>query len=268
MENSWLTKQIIINTEQWDNSLTTFYPETKLWMSDPVQYLKQLTELCNYLKAAKLINWDDYLINDAVLLDVGCGGGWLTGYLSANVKVKSILAIDSSANYLQNFLPSVVLKMNGDMAKVKAVQGLFSPILLDSSSVDMIVISSALHHAESIGSVLSEFKRVLKPNAYLIILNETPAGSFRYIYQIFRAFIKMVFTIICKTYQPYAQKISAGGYLYDPYLGDVDYPEWYWKGAIKASGFDVLEVIDTNLTTIAGKNGRSLKHFICKKKQL
>jgi ubiquinone/menaquinone biosynthesis C-methylase UbiE len=264
MENSWLAKQVLINTEQWDSSLTTFYPETKSWMSDPVSYFEHLTEVCNYLKAAKLIDWDSYLVDNSTILDVGCGGGWLTGFLSKNTKVKKIIAIDSSANYLENFLPNVLSQLDGDMTKVQTVQGLFSPILMEAESVDMIVISSALHHADNMGSVLSEFKRVLKPNAHLIILNETPARNIRYMYQTLRAFVKIYATIFCKSYQPYVQKISAGGYLYDPYLGDVDYPEWYWKKAISGSGFDILELMDTGLATISGKKGRSLKHFICK----
>jgi ubiquinone/menaquinone biosynthesis C-methylase UbiE len=265
MNNNWLAKQVLINTEQWDNTLTTFYPEAKSWMSDPVSYLSRLTVDCNYLNASKMIGWDKYLAPNSTVLDVGCGGGWLTAFLSQNAKIKKLIAIDSSENYLQNFLPSVVSQLKGDISKIEAVQGFFSPVLLEDASVDLIVISSAMHHAESMSAVLSEFKRVLKPNGYLVILNETPIGNFRYLYQISKAFARIFFSIFFKKYSPFVQKISAGGFLYDPYLGDVDYPEWYWKKAIATSGFQLIQVLDTNLPTVVNAKGRSLKHFVCKK---
>jgi ubiquinone/menaquinone biosynthesis C-methylase UbiE len=266
MKSNWLVQQVLLNTEQWDHNLTTFYPEAKLWMSDSVSYFKHLTEVCNYLNAAKLIDWDSYLVGDSTVLDVGCGGGWLTGFLSKNPKIGKILAIDSSANYLNNYLPSVVSQSSGDFSKIETVQGLFSPILLDAESVDMVVISSALHHAESMSAVLSEFKRVLKPNAYLIILNEVPASNIRFLYYTLRAFVSIFVSVFFKKYKPHVIKISAGGYLHDPYLGDVMYPDWYWKKAICVSGFDLVELQDTNLPTISNAKGRSLKHFICRKK--
>ena len=266
MDSNWLCLQTLKNTEQWDRSLTTYYPQAKLWMKDSVSYFKHLTEVCNYLNATKLVDWDKYIVNDAMILDIGCGGGWLTGYLSKNSKVRKIIAIDSSANYIDNYLPGVVSQLSGDMYKIQTVQGLFAPILLDSESVDAIVISSALHHADSLSGVLEEFKRVLKPNSYLIILNETPGGNFRFIYQQLRSVVKMFAFSIFRVFRPFSQKISAGSFLYDPYLGDVDYPPWYWKKAINVSGFDLIEFFDTKLPTISNSKGRSLKHFICKKK--
>jgi len=265
MKNNWLAKQTLLNAEQWDNSLTTFYPEAKEWMGNPVTYLIRLTKECNYLNAAKLIDWDKYLADDSTILDVGCGGGWLSAFLSKNNKVKKIVAIDSSSNYLENYLPNVVTQLSGDISKVETVQGFFSPILLESDSIDTIVISSALHHAESISAVLEEFKRVLKRNGFLIILNETPSTNIRYLYQISRAFAKMLLSILMKKYTSHVQRISSGGFLYDPYLGDVDYPEWYWEKAINASGFQLVEVCDSKLATVVNTKGRSLKHFVCKK---
>ena len=265
MKSNWLSQQTLLNAEQWDSSLTTFYPDAKSWMSDPVTYLGRLTVDCNYLNATKLIDWDKYLTPNATILDVACGGGWLAAFLSKNTKVKRILAIDSSSNYLDNYLPSVVSQLQGDISKIETVQGFFSPILLDAATVDMIVISSAMHHADSMGAVLAEFKRVLKPNGHLIILNETPVNNFRFLYHISKAFARIFTATFLKKYSPHVQKISAGGFLYDPYLGDVDYPEWYWRKVINASGLSLIQLLDTGLPTVVNSNGRSLKHFVCKK---
>lgn len=265
MIENWLPKQVLLNAEQWDNSLTTFYPETKSWMNDPASYLTRLTVDCNYLNAVKQLDLDKYLAENATVLDVGCGGGWLTAYLSTFNKVKKVIAIDSSINYLKVFLPAVVDQMEGDISKVETVQGFFSPVLLEPDSVDVIAISSALHHAEGISVVLEDFKRVLKPGGFLLILNETPAPYIKYVLKISRAFIYMFFSTLFKKYKKYVQKISAAGMLYDPYLGDVDYPEWYWKEAISDSGFALMEVHDSKMATVVNKKGRILKHFICKK---
>jgi ubiquinone/menaquinone biosynthesis C-methylase UbiE len=254
-----------MNTAQWDDSLITFYPEAKAWMSDPILYLDRLTKDCNYLNAAELLDWNSYLRQGSTVLDVGCGGGWLTAFLSKNPRITKLIAIDSSLNYLENFLPTVTQQMAGDISKIETVQGVFSPILLEAESVDLIVISSAIHHAESMGAVLAEFRRVLKPDSYLIILNETPVGNVQFMYQMTKAFIKIFFSTAAKRYSQFSQKISASGILYDPYLGDVDYPKWYWQKTITSSGFDISHIQDTKLGTVVNSKGRFLHHFVCKK---
>jgi SAM-dependent methyltransferase len=264
----WLDVQTSMNTQSWDTSLTTFYPETKQWMDNGENYYRHITEVCNYLKAVQSLDWSKYINDNSIILDIGCGGGWLSAYLSKNERVKKIYSIDSSMNYLDNFLPESIRLAGGVSEKIEACQGLFTPLILQSSSVDLIVISSALHHADNIGSVLSDFYRVLKPNGRLLVLNETPIGSYRYIYEISKAFVKIILQSALQRYSSYVQKVSAGGFLNDPYLGDVDYPDWYWKKAIAVNGFELIDHIDSKLTTVAGYPGRTLQHFICQKRDM
>ena len=266
MTSNWLPQQVLISTNQWDKSLTLFYPEAKLWMKDPVSYLDRLTVQCNYLNSAKLIDWNKYLSEKSLILDVGCGGGWLSAYLSSLDNVSKIYAIDSSSNYLENYLPSVVKQLDGDISKIETVQGLFTPILLNDKSVDLIVASAAIHHADNVQNVLEEFYRVLKPSAFLVILNESFTSNSRFIYQSFRTFASILLHNIRNIYKQYTPKIFVGGFLYDPYLGDNAYSEWYWKGAIKASGFDLLELMNTKLPTVKNSTGSPLRNFICRKK--
>ncbi len=261
---NWLPEQVNLNTEQWDQSLVSFYPEASQWMSDPLSYLEQLTVNCNYLEASKLIDWDKYLPEGANIMDIACGG-WLTAYLSRFKQVSSIISTDSSSNYLQNYLPKVVEAMDGEMDKISTVQALFTPIIADDDSIDLIVISSAVHHADSIQGVFSEFNRVLKPDGHLIILNETPDIDIKYVYNISKSFLKSLRNVLTKKYKTYVQKVSEGGFLYDPFLGDIDYPLWYWEKAIQEASFDLVELMDTKLPTVKGTKGRTLKHFVCQK---
>jgi SAM-dependent methyltransferase len=261
----WIFNQTIENVEQWDNILVKYYPESELWMSKPHLYLNRLTVECNYLNAVEGLDWDSFLKDDSIVLDVACGGGWLTAYLSKSNLIKRIYAIDSSKNYLLNFLPTISVLMGGDMKKISTVQGLFTPILMDSDSVDLIVISSAAHHANNLGELFDEFYRVLKKDGYLLILNETPTSNFRFLLSFSKAFYKMVTKIVFQKFIRNSASISASGFKYDPILGDIDYPLWYWRQAIIESKFQLLDIVNSNLATVVNKPGRILKHFICRK---
>jgi ubiquinone/menaquinone biosynthesis C-methylase UbiE len=265
MDDKWIGQQVNLSTQQWDAALTEFYPETKIWMSSPGEYVRHLTQECNYLRATKAIPWDYYLKENSTVLDLGCGGGWLSAFLSSNKRVKQITAVDSSQNYLNNYLPQVVEIMDGHIEKIKTVQGLFSPIIIESDSLDIVVISSAIHHADNLQGVMEECRRVLKKDGYLFILNETPSYNYYFIYEVTKSFIKILIKTIFRKYEKYSQKISSAGYLYDPYLGDCDYPLWYWEKSISESGLELQKKINSGLSTIGDNNDRKLTHFICKK---
>ena len=262
---SWIEAQALQGAQQWDDSLTTFYPETAKWMSDPQAYLERLTKECNYLNAAKKIDWDGLLVNQSTVVDLGCGGGWLTAFLSRNEKVARIIAIDSSSNYLKNFLPGVIALSAGDPLKVEAIQGMFTPLLLPSDCVDTVVMSSAIHHADSPQAVLEEILRVLKPSGSLVLLNECPVGNLRFLARSAKAHARIFLTTLQRKYTRHTQRLSTGAFLYDPYLGDVDYPMWYWEKAIASAGLTLKQIIDTGMPTVVGSQGRSLQHFICRK---
>jgi len=112
--------------------------------------------------------------------------------------------------------------------------------------------------------MLKEARRVLKKDGLLFILNETPRPWLRYVFSLTLGFAKIMKKVIVRKYEPVSPSISACGYLYDPYLGDKSYPLWYWKEAIRRSGFSIVEVTNTGLPTIKGKRGVNLTHFICK----
>lgn len=264
MHKSWIYEQTEFNVNQWDYAMEKHYPETGKWLRNPDDYFVRVCQECNYLNAVELIDWNKYINNNCQILDMGCGGGWLSGFLTRFENTKLIYAMDSSKRFLTELVPQVVTKMNGNLEKIVTIQGLFTPLLYEDASMDVVVASSAFHHAESLEVVLKEVRRVLKKNGVLIILNETPRSWLRYIISIFLALIKILKKSIMKNYTSISPAVSSSGYLYDPFLGDRSYPLWYWKDAIKCSKFSIEEIIDTKMSTVKGLPGISLKHIICK----
>jgi SAM-dependent methyltransferase len=266
MNKTWIYEQTEHNVLQWDGALETHYPESSSWLRNPDEYFARLCRECNYLDAVKKIDWNVYLKDGFQVLDMGCGGGWLTGYLSKFKSVSTIYALDSSRRFLTNFLPQVTRIMEGRPEKIEPIEGLFTPLLFQNASLDMVVASSAFHHADSLEGVLKEARRVLKADGLLFILNETPRPWFRYILRLAVAFAGIIKKMIVRDYESSSPSISSCGFLYDPHLGDKSYPLWYWKEAIRRSGFTIVEIADTGLTTVKGKPGATLTHFICKAK--
>jgi ubiquinone/menaquinone biosynthesis C-methylase UbiE len=264
MNEKWIYSQTEQNVQQWDNTMEHYYPESSVWLRDSKKYYERLCEQCNYLDAVKLINIEMYMQTNSRVLDMACGGGWLTGYLANFDKVEVVYAMDSSMHFLDNILPEIVNIMGPHKEKVKTIQGLFTPLLLEDESMDVVVASSALHHAENLESVLYEVRRVLKPNGVLLILNETPNSYLRFVLAATFSFMKIFYKILLKNYVKISPSISASGYLNNPYLGDKSYPLWYWKEAIIRAGFRIQDIVNTNLPTVKNTKSMGLTHFVCK----
>jgi len=260
---SWIGEQTNFNVLQWDKIKEARYPESSAYLHDPEQYCNVFCKNSNYLDAAKLIAWDQYLRAPCQILDLGCGGGWLAGYLATLRSTDKIYALDTCQRMLSDMLPHVVKLLGGNPEKIVSIEALFTPLLFSDGSLDVVVASSSLHHANTLEDVLKEIRRVTKTNGMLFILNETPRSGLRYIGSITLAFAKMIIKMMVRSYEPSSPSISASGYLYDSYLGDKSYPQWYWEEAIRRSGFSIVEIMDTGLTPMKGLRGPSLTHFVC-----
>jgi len=262
---SWISRQQEISVAQFDVNLTSVDPGSSGYLAAANKYVHTISQECNYLDAVKLINWNNYLYKESKVLDLGCGGGWLTAFLSRFDSIKTIYALDSSKHFLRVLLPEVVSQMGGDDKKVEVIEALFTPLLFDDQVLDVVVASSAVHHADNLEIILNEISRVLKPNGYFILLNETPRGGFRYFVSAVLTSLRTLKNIALHKYFSTSPSLSSSGFLYDPRLGDRDYPLWFWIDALKTVGFAVEKVINTNLPTVKGSNGRPLIHFICRK---
>jgi SAM-dependent methyltransferase len=264
MSQNWINAQAESNVKQFDALMDIYNRDATSFLNDHEKYYQRVCVDCNYLDAVKMLNWDDYLKDNCIILDMGSGGGWLSGFLSSFASVKKIYALDSSKFFLHKMMPKILERMHANSKKITTVEGLFTPILFESGSLDIVVVSSALHHADNLEETLKEIRRVLKKDGVLFILNETPGAAFRHLLRVFKASILIFKQLLFKTYQSISPTISSSGYLYDPNLGDKAYPLWYWEKALNVSGFTNIQVFDTKLSTLKGLRGQSLFHFICK----
>jgi SAM-dependent methyltransferase len=264
MDKNWIAEQAHRGVAQFDHAMVEMYPHTKASVESARDYLDTVGKVCNYIAACEQVPWSSYLPSQAKVLDLGCGGGWLSAILSKFDRVETVYALDSSRHFLNNLVPQVMTLMSGDQRKLVSIEGMFQPLLFEDSHLDVVVASSALHHADNLESVLKEIRRVLKPGGYLFVLNETPWPGYRHWLSVLAASVRILRDLLIQRYRPLSPSISATGYLYDPALGDRDYPRWYWEAALRASEFELQSIIDTGLPTVKGSQGRSLIHYVCR----
>lgn len=269
MQN-WTDEQVKYLVSQWDTSIEVHYPQYLRMWREPAENFRCLNEVWNLLDAVKMVDWGSYLVNDhATVLDLGGGTGWLSAYLSKRENVDRIYLVDSNQFFLEKMVPEIVELMEGRQEKIILVRGVFSPLFLEAESVDMVVASSSLHHADNLEDVLREMHRVLKPNGKLMVLNETPYSKYGYLSFVIKQFMVIMKNLITARYRPVSCSISSSGSLYDPYLGDRCYPRWHWVSAIEGSGFRLSEIIDSGLLSCkADSRGIPLTHFVCQKPAL
>lgn len=124
MNKSWIHEQTEVNISQFDKAMEVSSPEAGTYIRDPKKYLSRISEQCNYLDAVKLIDWKSCLSKDCSVLDLGCGGWWLTGYLSKLESVSTVYALDSSKYFLLKMMPKIVMLMGGTAGKDRADRGL------------------------------------------------------------------------------------------------------------------------------------------------
>jgi SAM-dependent methyltransferase len=265
--DDWIAVQADNEASSWESAITRFYPEHSAIWSDPAEQVRALTTEWNFLDALEFIPWRALIAGaQRRVLDLGAGTGWLSAYLSRFGDVEQIDALDSSRVNLEVMLPGVVALMGGTAAKIRPVRALFTPLLVADGSYDLIVASSALHHAPRLDDVLRECHRALKPSGTMILLNETPLGTGRYLYKMVRTGIDLTTRSIRGKYEALSPAISVSGILYDPYLGDTVYSFSQWRSAFDQTGWSHT-IVRTGLSSYKRPMPRParLTHFVLRK---
>ncbi len=263
----WLSQQADSEATSWESAVERFFPDHAAAWSDPDEHYRRLTSDWNTLDALQYVDWPALMgAGNQRVLDLGAGTGWLSAYLSRFDEVASIDTLDSSRRLLEKMLPSIVERMEGVAEKINPIRALFTPLQRPASSYDLIVASSAVHHAPQLSGVLDECARVLAASGVLVILNETPLSTYRSLNWMARIGIKAALSLLAGRCPTYARTVSGGGILYEPYLGDRAYSLRQWKTAFAQSNWRV-SVIRTPLGSYKGGGRRQtrLTHFVLRK---
>jgi SAM-dependent methyltransferase len=262
----WIPQQAEWMVGQWEQSIERYYPQHRETWRDPKVYLERFRDAWNIREAYEAIDWNRWLQGSGLqALDLGCGTGWVSAFLSRDSRIASIRAVDSSSHLLTRMVPEVVRGLGGDLDKIHPIQGMFQPLMVDDRSLDLVVCCSSLHHADNLTGLLTEIFRVLKPGGLLAILNELPATMPQYLRAVAVAVVRMFRDIVLKRFAETAPSVSAAGHLYDAYLGDRTFPLWYWQEAIRRAGFSLEHLQTLDMPIQKREPGLPMRHFFCRR---
>lgn len=107
-----------------------------------------------------------HLLPPLTVADLGCGEGYLT--IEAAQWASRVIAIDRSAAVLHE---ARGLAARRGASNIAWCGGDLEALPLATASVDVVLLSQALHHAVSPASALAEAARVLRPGGTLLLMD-------------------------------------------------------------------------------------------------
>jgi ubiquinone/menaquinone biosynthesis C-methylase UbiE len=122
--------------------------ETFIYSRDTIDHLHRYAIACNYVIEKKV-------------LDIACGEGYGSNLLSKNAKF--VYGVDIDSDTIKN------AKIKYKKDNIKFIKGSTSSIPLKDNSVDIVVSFETLEHHDEHDEMMSEIKRVLKPEGIVII---------------------------------------------------------------------------------------------------
>ncbi len=117
-------------------------------------------------------------LRDGRLLDLGCGGGYLSEEFAKDGY--AVTGLDPSGRSLEA-AQSHALSCG---LAIEYVQGSGENLPFADASFDIVACCDVLEHVDDVGAVISECSRVLKPNGLLLFdtINRTPKSWFAMIF--------------------------------------------------------------------------------------
>jgi len=112
------------------------------------------------------------LVPPVTLADVGCGEGYLT--TEAARWARRVVAVDRSNTALGR---ARQLARRRRLGNIEWIRGEIERVPIRSGSVDVVLLSQALHHAESPEAALAEAGRVLAPGGRVVVLDLRAHGQ-------------------------------------------------------------------------------------------
>ncbi|TDX53327.1 class I SAM-dependent methyltransferase [Orenia marismortui] len=152
---------------------------------------------CKKYEADRVLLYDSLLkrlhsLNFNSILDVGCGKGSLLARINKFDQSITLAGLDSSADKIR-----VAKRRLGEKSDLIICDSEILP--WDEGSFDLVVCSEAFQRYTHPERVLSEMKRVIKPNGYLIVGDYWKITPLRQINNLFRAILNNSLKIYSKT---------------------------------------------------------------------
>ncbi len=107
-----------------------------------------------------------HILPPLVVADLGSGEGLLSELLAR--RCKKVIAVDNSEKIVA--FGAAKAKKN-HLKNLEFRQGDLQNPPIDSESVDLVILSQALHHAEEPGKTIASAHRILKPGGQIMILD-------------------------------------------------------------------------------------------------
>jgi ArsR family transcriptional regulator len=107
-----------------------------------------------------------HLLPPVVVADLGCGEGYLT--VEASRWASKVIAVDRSAEVLKR---ARALATRRRVSNVVWKRGTLEKLPIENASVDVALLSQALHHAEDPSRVLREATRIVAPGGRVLVLD-------------------------------------------------------------------------------------------------
>jgi SAM-dependent methyltransferase len=107
-----------------------------------------------------------HLLPPVVVADLGCGEGYLT--VEASRWASKVIAVDRSAEVLKR---ARALATRRRVSNVVWKRGTLEKLPIENESVDVALLSQALHHAEDPSRVLREATRIVVPGGRVLVLD-------------------------------------------------------------------------------------------------
>jgi ubiquinone/menaquinone biosynthesis C-methylase UbiE len=130
---------------------------------------QHLGDIYNHL--VEVSNAEHIVFKEKQVLSLAAGTCWLEGRFFNDKDIKRLVAIDFSKHRIHD-LASLTIEHYKLTEKVDLVYGSILDLKVKDQSQDIVLLSQAFHHINEPIRLLSEIKRVLKPNGVIIIVGE------------------------------------------------------------------------------------------------
>jgi 2-polyprenyl-6-hydroxyphenyl methylase/3-demethylubiquinone-9 3-methyltransferase len=153
------------------NDLTIYRTYAPNWWDGSQRFLR----LLHNIVPARMAHFST-LVGDwtgKAVLDLGCGGGFMSEALAR--EGAHVVGVDPSAPAIE----AAQDHARTEGLKIDYRVGSGERIPIDAASVDCVVCVDVLEHVDSVGTVLDEIHRVLKPGGLFLFdtINRTPLAT-------------------------------------------------------------------------------------------